>query len=120
GAVLYTNGSAVVSQATGNSNQVLHGGLTPTFAAVDLTQDVTGVLPVVNGGSPFLEGAGSIFERLSTQDLLLGSNTTSSAKFAFINVNSGTPTASISANSGNNATYLTGTGNLGTTNSQTL
>ena len=37
-----------------------------------------------------------------------------------INVNSGTPTASISANSGDNNTFLTGTGNLGTTNNQTL
>jgi len=53
-------------------------------------------------------------------DLLLGSNATSSAKFAFINVNSGTPTASISANTANNAAFLTGAGNLGTTNAQTL
>ncbi len=56
----------------------------------------------------------------SVQDLLLGSNATSSAKIGFINVNSGTPTATISANSGNNASFLTGAGNLGTTNGQTL
>ena len=31
-----------------------------------------------------------------------------------------TPTASISANNGNNNTFLTGNGNLGTTNDQTL
>src|SRR4029079_10055356 len=41
-------------------------------------------------------------------------------KFAFINNAAGTPTASISANNGDNATYLTGNGVLGTTNAQTL
>src|SRR5207237_2836154 len=119
GDVLYTNGAAPVSQATGSSNQVLHGGTTPSFSQVDLTADVTGILPVVSGGSPFEQGNGSIFERISNQDLLLGSNATNSAKFAFINVNSGTPTASISAGS-NNAIFLTVLGNLGTTNSQSL
>jgi len=53
GSVLYTNGTAVVTGATGTSNQVLHGGTTPTFSAVDLTADVTGILPITNGGSPF-------------------------------------------------------------------
>src|SRR4029078_4122760 len=37
GSVLYTNGSAQVTAATGTANQVLHGGTTPTFSAVDLT-----------------------------------------------------------------------------------
>src|SRR5579872_2623467 len=81
---------------------------------------MSGTLPVTNGGSPFNQANGTIFERLQTQDLLLGSNATSSAKFAFINNATGTPTASISANNGNNATYLTGNGVLGTTNGQTL
>ncbi|MEK7573542.1 MAG: MerR family DNA-binding transcriptional regulator [Patescibacteria group bacterium] len=57
----------------------------------------------------------------STLDLLVGGDSTSAAKFAFINTSGSlTPTASISANSGNNATFLTGLGNLGTTNAQTL
>src|SRR6185369_7653395 len=56
----------------------------------------------------------------SVQDLLLGSNATSSAKFAFINVNAGTPTASIAANTANNALTLDGLGNIGTTNRETL
>src|SRR4029078_7089415 len=120
GAVLYTNGSAVVSQATGNANQVLHGGSSPSFGAVDLTADVSGILPIVNGGSPFNQGNGAIYERLTTQDFLLGSNATASSKFAVTNVNSGTPTATISANSGDNSTYLTGAGVLATTNNQTL
>src|SRR5260221_4285299 len=41
------------------------------------------------------------------------------AKFAFINVNNGTPTASISG-ANNNATSLTATGTLATTNGQSL
>ncbi|HVA96097.1 MAG TPA: hypothetical protein VND99_00415 [Candidatus Acidoferrales bacterium] len=81
---------------------------------------ITGILPVANGGSPFEQNNGAINERITNQDLLLGGISTASAKFAVINVNSGTPTASISAANGNNAAYLTGTGVLGTTNAQTL
>ena len=48
--------------------------------------------------------------------MLIGSNATASAKFAFTGVNTGgTPTASI-AGSPNIATYLTGNGNLQVTN----
>ena len=124
GGLLYTNGSGVVQQisSVGNSNQVLHGGTNPTFSAVNLTTDVSGILPISNGGSPFEQTAngGAITERITTQDLLLGSTATASAKFAFTNVAGGTPTASISASSGNNASFLTGAGVLGTTNKQTL
>ena len=64
---------------------------------------------------------GAIYPKnAATLDFLLGAQATSSAKFAVLNVNSGTPTATISANSGNNATFLTGLGNLATTNMQTL
>src|SRR5205814_8515734 len=97
----------------------VNGVLSSSLVNLNNATDVTGVLPVLNGGSPFTEGNGSIFERLQTQDLLLGSTATASAKFAFINVNSGTPTASVSG-ANNNATYLTATGTLATTNGQTL
>ena len=80
--------------------------------------DVTGILPVGNGGSPFDEGNGSIFERVQTQDLLLGSNATASAKFAFVNVNSDTPTELLSGVGG--STFLTADGTLATTNNQAL
>ena len=56
----------------------------------------------------------------STFDVLFGATSTTSAKFAVLNMAGGTPTASISANSGNNAVFLTGLGNLGTTNMQPL
>jgi hypothetical protein len=58
--------------------------------------------------------AGSLFPQNNTVDLLIGGSATSSAKFAFINVNSGTPTASVSAQT-NGSTYLTATGTLSTT-----
>src|SRR5262249_30434186 len=87
---------------------------------VDLTQDVSGVLPGANGGSPFDQGNGAIFERINTEDFLLGDIATATAKFAVTNVAGGTPTLSV-ANSNLTATaFLTGTGNLGTTNSQNL
>ena len=121
GGPLYTDVNGVLQQTpAGNTNQVLHGGANPTFSSVDLTQDVSGILPVVNGGSPFTEGNGSIFERNTSEDLLLGSQATTSAKFAFTNVAGGIPTASISAGTGNNAAFLTGTGVLGTSNKQSL
>ncbi|MEK7064503.1 MAG: hypothetical protein AAB973_02770, partial [Patescibacteria group bacterium] len=55
-----------------------------------------------------------------TDDVLLGATATASAKFAFLNVGSGTPTASIAGSSTNAASYLTGDGLLGTRNSQSL
>lgn len=64
---------------------------------------------------------GAISPTTITDDVLLGGTATTSARFAFINdIGAGTPTASISANSGNNATYMTGTGILATTNDQNL
>ncbi|MDO8270041.1 MAG: MerR family transcriptional regulator, partial [Candidatus Levybacteria bacterium] len=101
---------------------VLHSDATGrlTSSAVNLSSEVVGILPTANGGSPFEVGSGSIYERITTQDFLLGGTSTASAKFAFVNVAGGTPTATISANSGNIATYISGSGNLGTTNSQTL
>src|SRR5207249_3596592 len=100
--VLLGNGTAAISATTGTSDQVLRipsGGTTPAFGAINLASSnaVSGVLNITNGGSPFDQGNGSIFERIANQDLLLGSNATVSAKFAFLNVNSGIPTASISA-----------------------
>src|SRR6185369_9671621 len=84
-----------------------------------LGSEVSGILPVANGGSPLDAGSGAIFTRNITQDFLLGGQATSSAKFAFTNVSGGTPTASISG-AGNNALSLDAAGTIGTTNEQTL
>src|SRR6185369_8243955 len=62
GGVLFTNGSGVISQVVaGGANTILHGGTVPSFSAVDLASaDVTGILSIAKGGSPFDQGSGSI------------------------------------------------------------
>ena len=52
GGPLFTNGSGALSQATaGTSSQILHGGAVPSFGAVALATEVSGTLPVGNGGT---------------------------------------------------------------------
>ena len=60
--------------ATGTTTQLLHGGTTPSWSAVSLTADVSGTLPVGNGGT-----------NLTTYvvgDLLYASGTTALSKLA--------------------------------------
>ena len=58
---------------------------------------------------------GVLYPANSTVDMLIGGTSTSSADFAFINVTTGVPTASIAAGTvaPNSRTFLTGAGNLG-------
>jgi hypothetical protein len=51
GKIAYDNGTAYVALAAGTANQVLHGGATPSWSAVSLSADVTGTLPIANGGT---------------------------------------------------------------------
>lgn len=52
GDIIYGGASGIGTRlATGTSVQVLHGGATPSWSAVSLTADVTGALPLVNGGT---------------------------------------------------------------------
>ncbi|MDO8269733.1 MAG: hypothetical protein Q7T54_03620, partial [Candidatus Levybacteria bacterium] len=88
-----------------------------------LVTDGSGVLSwssVATGFNAWDAANGAINAKSGTYDLLLGGNSTASAKFAVLNMSTGTPTASISANATDNATFITGAGNLGTTNAQTL
>lgn len=57
GSIIGTSG--VISAIPGTTTTVLHGNAAgaPTFSAVTLTTDVTGILPVANGGS----GTGTAF-----------------------------------------------------------
>jgi len=50
--IMVSNGTAVIQGSAGTSTQVLHGNAsgTPTYAAVSLTADVSGILPIANGG----------------------------------------------------------------------
>jgi len=52
GGPLFTNGSGTLSQvAAGTATTVLHGGTTPSFSAVSLANDITGILTVGHGGT---------------------------------------------------------------------
>ncbi len=90
GGVIYTNGSGVVAQtAVGSSGECLQsiGGGTPIWGSC------TG-----SNGSKWTITAGAIHPNNVTLDALIGGNSTASAKFGFINVAGGTPTATISGN----------------------
>lgn len=51
--VVYKDATKLTNTAAGTTGTVLHGntGAAPTFSAVSLTADVTGTLPVANGGT---------------------------------------------------------------------
>lgn len=51
--IMVSNGTSVVQGAAGTATTVLHGNASgaPTFGAVSLTADVSGTLPVGNGGT---------------------------------------------------------------------
>ena len=74
-----------------------------------------------SGGSSFWgQDLGALYPLNNTVDLLIGGDSTTSAKFAFTGVNTGgTPTASISGAT-NIATFIDGNGNISTTNGQDL
>src|SRR6185295_9030229 len=83
------------SLTTGIAHISATGVLSSSLVNLTGATDISGILPIANGGSPFEQFNGAITERITTQDLLLGSQSTASAKFAFTNVAGGTPTASI-------------------------
>ncbi len=63
---------------------------------------------------------GAISPKNSTVDFLLGGTASSSAKFKVLNINSGTPIASISGSLTNVSLFFDGNGNISTTNRKDL
>src|SRR6185369_1417996 len=106
GGLTYTWPGSIAS-----NNYILQAQTNGTLAWID-----PGSLPSSNF---FDQINGVLTPKIETQDFLLGGQSTGSAKFAFINNNGGTPTASI-AGTANNALSLDGNGTIGTTNKQTL
>jgi hypothetical protein len=53
GAAYWSDANTVAATAAGTSNTVLHGntGAAPSYSAVSLSADVTGILPIANGGT---------------------------------------------------------------------
>jgi len=117
GTITFSNlgGTGVVQS---NSSGILSSGALNLAGGASY---ITGILPVANGGAPFEQNNGAINERIANQDLLLGGTATASAKFGFINVNSGTPTASISAVTGTKTALSFGAdGSIQSVNMNTL
>ncbi len=132
GATIASGQNLTLAGLTANNNQVLYAA--NTTGVVTSANTATQNLCLVSGasaptwqscalgaGTNFWNSSnGALYPGNSTVDLLVGGTATASAKFGFLNVAGGTPTASISANSSNNAAYLTGDGTLATTNRQTF
>ena len=127
---LQTNSTTRITN-TGNLTNIgttQFNGLTYTWPATHetsgyvLSNNGSGTLTWVDANSAasgsiyWTQTGAAVHPKNSTVDLLVGGSATSSAKFAVLNINSGTPTASISGTTANVATYLTGQGNLATTN----
>lgn len=69
GDILYADTTTTLAKlAVGAAGTVLKGGTTPTYSAVSLTADVTGTLPVANGGT----GAATLLDT----GVLIGNGTT--------------------------------------------
>ena len=109
GSIPYFNGGVMTTIGIGGNNTCLiSNGTNPAWGSCS------------GGATNFWQiTAGALSPLQSSDDLLLGSNATSSAVFAFTGVAGGTPTASISGGL-TGGVSLTATGILGTTNGQTL
>jgi hypothetical protein len=85
--IMISNGSAIVQGAAGTTTTVLHGNASgaPTYGAVALTTDVSGTLPVGNGGT----GATTL-----TQYAVIVGNGTSAVQFVGPSPNNGYPLVS--------------------------
>ncbi|MDO8335496.1 MAG: hypothetical protein Q7T74_01785, partial [Candidatus Saccharibacteria bacterium] len=112
-------GSTVFSSLSTGIAHIGSNGLLSSSAVNLASSDVTGILGIANGGSPFNQNSslGTIFAGNSTLDFLLGGTATESAKFAILGINDarGSQTASISGN-----LVLDAAGSLQTTKMQTL
>jgi hypothetical protein len=110
------NGVTYTWPAAGTAGYVLQSGNTGASSTLSWVDPVAAVASSI----PWFQDAGVLYPKNSSTDVLIGGSATSSAKFAFKNVNSGTPTASISGTTANVATFIDGNGNISTTNRQNL
>src|SRR5690606_17321387 len=107
--VAYSTGTAYGFTIAGNVGDVLVSGGTgsPTWAN-----------PSALGTNYWNQENGVLYPKSSTLDFLIGGESTESARFGLINISEGTPTATISAQSG--SIYISAAGTIQTTNAQTL
>lgn len=110
GELLYSTGTSAYGHlAVGTGSQCLLGGATPSWGSCSSGAGSNWTLN---------SSTGVISPNNNTLDVLFGGTSTASAKFGFLNINSGTPTASVSGSTG--ASYTTSAGTIQTTNMQTL
>jgi len=124
GVVYGSTTSAMGTTAAGTSTQVLHGNASgaPTWSSVSLIADVSGTLPITNGGTGQTT-ASAAFNALSpvttTGDLILGNGTNSATRLpiganTYVLTSNGTTASwaaassglTITASSTNSAFYL--------------
>ncbi|MBI3985061.1 MAG: site-specific integrase [Candidatus Levybacteria bacterium] len=117
GGLLYTTGAGVVSQITsqgtlGTDCLISQGaGAAPLFSSCATAAEAS---------IYWTQASGALYPKNSTVDLLVGGTATTSAKFAVLNVNNGTPVASVSSGLNGYGAYLTADGTLATTRRQSL
>ncbi|HEY9658871.1 MAG TPA: hypothetical protein V6C65_10495, partial [Allocoleopsis sp.] len=112
------NGTLLIGNGTGFDLATLTQG-----PGITITNSQGGITITSNQGTIdafWNQQNGLLYPNNATVDFAVGGQSTASAAFAVTNISNGTPTATISANNGDIATYITGEGNLGTTNAQTL
>ena len=80
--IMISNGSAIVQGSAGTTTTVLHGNASgsPSYSAVSLTTDVSGILPLANGGSNAnltASNGGIVYSTASAMAILAGTATAS-------------------------------------------
>ena len=112
GGIFYSNSGTLALTGTGTGSQCLLGGSTPTWGSCS-----TGT------ANYWQQNLGTVEPASITNDLLLGSNATTSAEFAFTGVANNTPVASISAVTGgapNGLSFNGSTSTIQSLNDKTL
>ena len=125
GDILFASSSTALSKlAVGSSTQVLHGGATPSYGAVSLTADVSGILPIANGGTnsttvgaagtvAYSDGTGIVYTAAGTTNQLLQSNAAGTPTWTSAPTIGG---GNITASSINNSALVNSSITIGTTN----
>ncbi len=88
--LVYANGGTLAQTTAGSGGECLVSGgssSAPTWSSC-----------AAGGASQWTLGSGAVYVGNTTADVLIGATSTASAKFGFINVTSGTPTATIAGN----------------------
>lgn len=117
GNLIFTSAGSFVFTGLDCSGNTNGGALTANGSGViSCTDDDSGA---GGSGSKWNITSGALAPINTTLDFLVGGTSTASARAAFININSGSPTATVSAGT-TGAAYLTAAGNLATTAQQTL